>query len=87
MEALTFVGASNFPASVPVRIVLCVESTVLHHFDPSLAAGLVMKPFMRQPKLPLKEKIARMAINTCLGPDIDVPKTKEAYIWRQDSGR
>lgn len=80
METLTFVGASDFPPSVPLRIIIDVESTLLHHFDESLAVNLDRNKFRLRDKGPLTHNLARMAINTCLGPDVDVPETKEAYM-------
>ena len=80
MEKLTFVGGSNFPSSVPLRIIMDVESTLLHHFDESLAVNLDLKKFKLRKRGPLTYNLARMAINTCLGPDVEVPETKEAYM-------
>lgn len=80
METFTLEVAKTFPTSGPIRIIVCVNGPLLHHFDKSLPVDLAKDYFMTWPERPVSRRLARMAVNTCLGPDVEVPKIREAYM-------
>src|SRR6266487_4652787 len=84
--SLTLVVPKSFPSSGPLRVMVTVPSTLLHHFDPSLESNLNMEQFMRKVNHPVSLELTRRAMTTCLGPNIPVPKIHEGYMSNPRNG-
>lgn len=80
MEVLTLVVPKTFPTSGPIRIQVSVDGSLLQYFDDSLPSTLTERDFMGRLRHSISRQIARLAINTCLGTDVEVPKIQEGFV-------
>ena len=77
---LTLVVPKVLPEPGPLRVMVDVPHTLLHHFDPSLEADPDLKSFMKKGHHSVSLELARLAMATCLGPDKTLPEIHEAYM-------
>ena len=85
--SLTLVVPKVFPSSGPLRVMVDVPHTLLHHFDPSLEIDLELESFMRELQHPVSLELARRAMTTCFGPDNTIPKIHESFISSKRNNR
>ena len=82
MTTLTLAVAREFPASGPLRIIVCVEGYLLHHFDSDLDENLTKDDFQSRPDFPVSRQLARMALDTCSRSHVPLTDVniKEAFM-------
>jgi hypothetical protein len=85
--SLTLIVPKVFPSSGPLRVMVDVPHTLLHHFDPSLESGLELESFMRELQHPVSLELAQRAMTTCFGPDNIIPKIHESFISSKRNNR
>lgn len=85
--SLTLVVPKVFPSSGPLRVMVDVPHTLLHHFDPSLETDLELESFMRELQHPVSLELAQRAMTTCFGPDNTIPKIHESFVSSKRNNR
>jgi len=85
--SLTLVVPKVFLSSGPLRVIVDVPHTLLHHFDPSLETDLEVESFMRELQHPVSLKLAQRAMTACLGPDNTIPKDPRILMSSKRNNR
>ena len=87
MATLALVVPKEFPASGPLRIIVCIQGSLLHYFDPELPETLTLEDFRGRGNHPVSRQLARLALGTCSRsevPSSDV-NIKEAIMGHPSS--